>query len=93
MLAEAFEIVSGKRISRSGGQDMTGGGVRKRRGWIYSAGTIDPVTGHAVCLQVYGLAEDIGIVRRIVFPGALHDFIIVLRIGNDIDKGGYAFLV
>jgi hypothetical protein len=51
------------------------------------------VTGHAVCLQIHGLAEDIGIVSSIVFPGALHDFIIVLRLGNDVDKRAYAFLV
>ena len=93
MLAELFEMLSGKGPAALTGQDMTGGWARKIRVWVNSAGTIDPVTGHAVCLQIHGLAEDIGIVSSIVFPGVLHDFLIVRRLGDDVDKGAYAFLV
>ena len=58
-----------------------------------SAVTDDPVTGQAIGLQVNGRTKDIGVVSRIVFPGTLHDFIVVLRPGDDVDERLDTFLV
>ena len=58
-----------------------------------SADTVDPVAGHAVCFQINGRAEDVGIVSRVILPGAPHDFLIVLRAGDDLDERLDVFLV
>ena len=68
------------------GSDRMGRRGGGKGGESASADTVDPVTGHAVCLQVYGFAEDIGVVHGIVFPGALHNFMIVRRTGDDGDE-------